>query len=270
LFRVRCRNIDRRDRRVRLRRSCSMILGSAVRTRRGVYGRKGSWCGERLGDRLHWLSVFGVLYSSVHLEFGRHGMSLNSRDKVDILAEALADLVQDNAQAASERIKANYPFEARPSVKRSWTPSRALAIFRRDGFVDRYSGRRLVYPGTLKVLSLLIPTVFPEHPSWKMSETHFAYWELFPTMDHILPVARGGSDTEENLVTTSFLRNQAKSSWTLEELGWVIHPAGDIEKWDGLLGATCSLVASRPELLANKYLRTWHDAALNSACRTSR
>ncbi|MFF0818704.1 HNH endonuclease [Rhodococcus sp. NPDC003318] len=52
-----------------------------------------------------------------------------------------------------------------------------------------------------------------------MSQTHFAYWELFPTIDHIVPVTRGGADDESNWVTTSMLRNSAKAHWTLDELG---------------------------------------------------
>ena len=53
-----------------------------------------------------------------------------------------------------------------------------------------------------------------------MSEGHMAYWELFPTIDHILPVARGGLDSEENLVCCSMLTNSIKSNWTLEQLQW--------------------------------------------------
>ena len=69
-----------------------------------------------------------------------------------------------------------------------------------------------------------------------MSETHMIYWELFPTVDHVVPIARGGGDDESNWVTTSMLHNSAKSNWKLEELGWQLLPAGDIEQWDGLLG----------------------------------
>lgn len=80
-------------------------------------------------------------------------------------------------------------------------------------------------------------------------------------MDHVVPIARGGDHGDENLVTTSFLRNQAKSSWTLEELGWTLHPPGNISEWDGLLSSTSRLVALRPELLGDKYLHGWHVAA---------
>lgn len=196
--------------------------------------------------------------------FGRPVMTSPLRDKVDVLAEALADLSRGDERSASERISAGYAFEARVRAKRTWSPARSLVIFRRDGFVDRYSGKRLVYPGALRVLSRLLPETFPAHPNWKMSATHFAYWELFPTLDHIVPIGRGGTDSEDNLVTTSFLRNQAKSSWALEKLGWTLHRPGSIHEWDGLMSATSSLIAARPSLLEDDtYLRGWHTAASN-------
>lgn len=68
-----------------------------------------------------------------------------------------------------------------------------------------------------------------------MDKTHPAYWELFPALDHVLPVCRGGRDDQDNLVSTSMLRNSTKSNWTLDELGWSIHPPGDMKHWDGLL-----------------------------------
>jgi hypothetical protein len=68
-----------------------------------------------------------------------------------------------------------------------------------------------------------------------MINTHPAYWELFPTLDHVVPIARGGWDDEANLVSTSTLHNSAKANWTLEELGWSLHPPGALSQWDGLL-----------------------------------
>jgi len=109
-------------------------------------------------------------------------------------------------------------------------------IFIRDGFIDRYSGTRLIFPGVLRVLSKLLRTDFPFHPNWKMSATHPAYWELFPTIDHVVPVTRGGVYDESNWVTTSQLRNSAKGLWTLDELGWELYPPGDYASWNGLMG----------------------------------
>ena len=46
------------------------------------------------------------------------------------------------------------------------------------------------------------------------------YWELIATIDHYLPVTRGGVDAPPNWMTTSQARNSAKLNWTVDELGW--------------------------------------------------
>ena len=182
-------------------------------------------------------------------------------NKYEVIAQALEHLMRGKSESASACITTYYPFIPRKNHKRSWTQYRALSIFYRDGFIDRYTGDRLVYPGALRVLSLMIPDDFPAHPNWKMSETHMAYWELFPTLDHIQPIGRGGEDTNENIVTTSMLRNQAKSNWTLDELGWKLHSAGNTNDWDGLLLTTTNMVEANQELLNDNYLHQWHIAA---------
>lgn len=136
---------------------------------------------------------------------------------MDTICRALSQ--GDHKQAASIA-SAEYPFVAPAKVKRRYTETEMMRVFVRDGFIDRYSGQRLVFPGTLRLLSQLMPEQFPAHKNWKMSESHVVFWELFPTIDHVVPVARGGADEERNWVTTSMLRNSAKAQWTLDELGW--------------------------------------------------
>jgi hypothetical protein len=109
--------------------------------------------------------------------------------------------------------------------------------------------------------SLLLPEAFPFHPNWKMDLTHPAFWELYPTIDHVLPIARGGIDSEKNWVTTSQLRNSAKANWTLEELSWKLVPPGNVDEWDGLIGWFVDFIEEHDDLRANKYLRTWLRAA---------
>ena len=120
----------------------------------------------------------------------------------------------------------------------------------------------LSFRALLRLLSRLLPSEFPFHPNWKMTETHMVYWELFPTVDHIVPIARGGADDETNWATTSMLRNSAKSNWTLEELGWQLVPAGDLREWDGLLTWFVEFLKRNQSHLADKYIRRWHRAAL--------
>lgn len=184
------------------------------------------------------------------------GETMEDRTNViKIICEALSS---GDTSGASEIAWRHYPFIAPPAVARKFTEAQALRVFVRDGFVDRYSGNRLLFPPVLRLLSILLPGVFPFHRNWKMSETHPAYWELFPTLDHIIPVARGGPDQEDNLISTSMLRNSTKANWTLEELGWSIHPPGDMNQWDGML-VRC--IKKDSEIIKDKYISRWYRAA---------
>lgn len=171
-------------------------------------------------------------------------------------------LLAGDPQTAAATARSGYPFAAPESTGRAYTESQCTTIFIRDGFIDRYSGTHLVFPGTVRLLSRLLPSEFPFHPNWKMTETHMVYWELFPTIDHIVPVARGGADDETNWVTTSMVRNSAKANWTLEELGWQLMPPGDFRQWDGLLGWFIEFLKQDQSHCADKYIRRWHRAAL--------
>lgn len=97
-----------------------------------------------------------------------------------------------------------------------------------------------------------------------MSETHSIYWELFPTIDHLIPVARGGNDNEDNWITTSMIRNSAKSNWTIEEIGWNLLDKGNLKDWDGLINIFLELCKRNPEFEQNKYVREWKTALLKA------
>jgi hypothetical protein len=90
------------------------------------------------------------------------------------------------------------------------------------------------------------------------------YWELFPTVDHVHPVARGGSDDESNWVTTSMLRNGAKSNWTIEELGWTLLEPPLEQAWDGLIAWFVRYLEQDQTHLADGYIRKWHRAAIRA------
>jgi hypothetical protein len=146
-------------------------------------------------------------------------------DKAAIIAVVSDALTRKDLSAASNIIASQYRFEAPPDqTEENVEPTEQaainpLAIFERDGYVDRYSGLRLVYPGALRLISMRLPNDFPWHPNWKMDECHFAYYELFPVLDHIWPRARGGKNVCENIATTSTVRNSAKANFSLKELG---------------------------------------------------
>ena len=181
--------------------------------------------------------------------------------KTQTIKAVCDSLLAGNIAAAAATARSGYPFVSPQSTGRNCTESQCTAVFIRDGFIDRYSGAHLVFPGTLRLLSRLLPSQFPFHPNWKMTETHMAYWELFPTVDHIIPIARGGADDDTNWVTTSMLRNSAKSNWTLEELGWHLVPPGDSKHWNGLLRWFVEFLKQDQSHLTDRYIRTWHRAA---------
>ncbi len=72
-----------------------------------------------------------------------------------------------------------------------------------------------------------------------------------------------GKDDESNWVTTSMLRNSAKANWTLDELGWVLLPDEQLNKWDGLTDWFVSLL-SKESQWGDPYIRRWELAALRS------
>ena len=115
--------------------------------------------------------------------------------------------------------------------------------------------------GTAEAIGALLPSEFPYHPNWKTDVTHPAYWEVGATIDHLVPVTRGGPDDESNWVTTSMARNSAKMNWTLDELGWQLHAPGNFAEWDGLMRWFVDTAPTIPVALKNGSIRQWHRAA---------
>ena len=136
-----------------------------------------------------------------------------------------------------------------------------MKVFIEDGFIDRYTGDRLVFPGALRLLHHILPEEFPFHPSWKIDSCHIAFWELFPTIDHRDPSARGGQHEIGNWVTVSMRTNPRKSIFRLDELDWALHPPGDLTVWDGMTAWFLRQYHARSELHSNIYLNRWAKAA---------
>jgi hypothetical protein len=187
-------------------------------------------------------------------------MSKEYSNKAQVLADVCFRLGSGERADAARILRDSYPFNPFTNAGRSWTPLEALKIFFRDRFRDRYTGQPLVFPGTLRIISLHLPSDFPYHPNWKTDECHLAYWELIPTLDHIVPVSRGGLDDKTNWVTTSMLKNASKSNFTLEELGWELLPEHHDSDWDGLTNWFAEEIHRKPELLNDPYVSRWSRA----------
>lgn len=185
-----------------------------------------------------------------------------TQDQSDTIERACQFVAANDLEAASQVIANEYPFAPLKKSGRRYTQREMTRVFARDGFIDRYRGTRLIFPPVLHLLSHYLPTEFPYHKNSKMSVGHVAYWELFPTVDHVIPVARGGTDSEENWVCCSWLTNSIKSNWTLEQLHWTLRHPGDIGAWDGMLGWFIQQVSRDPQVLERAYIKRWHSAAV--------
>lgn len=172
-----------------------------------------------------------------------------------MIAAACAALANDDSDAAASLLRNEYPFAPELVTKRKFRPLEYTRIFIRDGFVDRYTSQRLVFPPVLRLVSHSLPKAFPYHPNWKTHVTHPAYWEVGATIDHLIPVTRGGPDDPSNWYTTSMARNSAKMNCTLAELGWELKPPGDLRDWDGLLSWCIQYSVRHPEAVTDSGLR---------------
>ena len=181
------------------------------------------------------------------------------KDKSTIISNIFEALLNQDKETAKSTLLSEYPHKPFEIEKRSYTIAQRMEQFISDGFIDRYTGEKLLNPGILKVLSSFFPSEFPFHPHWKMTETHIAYWELTPTIDHIFPIAKGGKDDQSNWVTTSMKNNSIKSNYTIDEIHWELHPKGDIKKWDGLSSVFIKIVEANEELLTDNYIKTWYN-----------
>lgn len=187
-----------------------------------------------------------------------------TKDRSAVMSDIAAMLLAGNKTAAKTIICQEYPHTYYEIEKRAYTMAQKMNQFISDGFIDRYTGEKLLNPGILKILSNYFPNEFPYQPHWKMTDTHIAYWELVPTLDHIYPIAKGGHDDESNWVTTSMKNNSMKSNYTIDEIHWTLYPKGNIADWDGLTGVFLELVNNDKELLKDSYIKTWYRASKNA------
>ena len=176
------------------------------------------------------------------------------------IGTAFAMIGRGETSEAGELIQIEAPHQHHAISKRKMTDYEKLCIYLRDGFIDRYSGTQLLFPPILRIISSSLGTAFPFQKNWRMSECHIAYWKLVPTYDHIKPIAAGGKDIEENIVTTSQLKNSAKSNFELTDLGWRLHEPGLLEVWDGMIGEYRTHIGRNPDILRDPYVRSWDQA----------
>lgn len=180
--------------------------------------------------------------------------------KIDVLQKTAESICKRDYDSAKEYIHSGYPFMPVKRDARTYTVLEMMEQFYRDGFIDRYSGEKLLNPGILRVMSEKLGESFPYQAHWKTDECHMAYWDYQPTVDHIKPIALGGRDCAENWASTSMVNNSTKSNFTLEQLGWSLKEPGKIEDWDGLSSIFIKTVDGDESLLKVKKIKEWYVA----------
>jgi hypothetical protein len=94
--------------------------------------------------------------------------------KADTLAEVCMAVDVGSRSAAARLLREQLPFEPIERIERRYSKLQMMRIFNNDGLLDLYSGQRLVFPGTLRLISINFKDEFPFHSNWKTSESHFA------------------------------------------------------------------------------------------------
>lgn len=150
--------------------------------------------------------------------------------------------------------------KATPGSKRTSVPAAAqMAVYRRDNFTCRYCGRQTLFTPVVRLLSAMCPSVLPYHPHWKRSECHDIYWVYTVSLEHVIPVAAGGSNEPDNIATACYSCNDRKNSWSAEQLGWKLR-APVAGGWDGLSSSYPALYGAYIQgraASAEGYFRQW-------------
>lgn len=186
-------------------------------------------------------------------------------DLARLLTEAGGSAVLRGAEEGKRAILKGWPLSGTSPTSRSISDHQRLRVFKADGFRCRYTGDLLVLPAYLRALSALWPQAVPYHPNWKSDETHEAYWTHTASLEHIDPVAVGGAEAEGNWITTSMARNQVRSRYSLEALGWQVQPRQPLGGWDGGVGTFLAILEAFPSLLDGPhgtYLTRWQRLVL--------
>ncbi len=215
---------------------------------------------KRIKGVSSWYNATKRVFEEFRNGFPQDGKTEIYTDKnADILKQAAQYIRSDKCEEAGLIIRECYSYISTRRESRQYSRVQQIDQFFNDGFIDRYFGTKLINPGLLRLLSVKLPEDFPYHPNWKTDECHIAYWDYQPTMDHIIPIARGGRNESSNWVTTSMKGNLAKKNYTLEQLNWRLYPKGDIRKWDGLSELYVNIMEKEPELKRIKGAGDWYN-----------
>ena len=157
----------------------------------------------------------------------------NETNFIETIGSAVDMLLSNRTDDARRLLAPERPPGTPASFRKAPSYTVQARVFVRDHFTCRYCGRRTLFVPVLRAISSIVPDVLPYHPHWKMSDCHIAYWQYAASIDHVVPIARGGDATsDDNLVTSCYMCNSIKQNWLLDELHWQLLPISG-ERWDG-------------------------------------
>ncbi|WP_061217373.1 HNH endonuclease [Leptospira interrogans] len=78
----------------------------------------------------------------------------------------------------------------------------------------------------------------------------------------IVPIAKGGSDSYENLITTSMENNLLKFNFLLNEIEFVIKEKGNLKNWNGLIDWYKSYIQDKSIEFFDDSMKRWYNALI--------
>jgi len=147
-------------------------------------------------------------------------------------AEVLSTLAKDDPVKRPRFESSNSPPGLERAKRENLNNAIRARVYRRDGWRCRYCRRKLVVPGILELITTLCPGFNGLRPGHHMpyASTELAVERVYPNVDHVHAVAKGGPWLDEaNHVTACTPCNASKN----DRSGWV---PGEIvqDGWDGL------------------------------------
>jgi 5-methylcytosine-specific restriction endonuclease McrA len=111
-------------------------------------------------------------------------------------------------------------------------------VFRKDHYQCTYTGIKLINHPIIELLSYVLPEQWPYNNPPHGSDvgpknTHLLVWVLWPSVDHIVPVSRGGKNELSNYTTSNSKFNMFKGNILKENLGAEFIEPHD-KSWNGL------------------------------------
>jgi len=123
-----------------------------------------------------------------------------------------------------------------------------VAIFHRDHWHCRYCLEPVFFNPTLKLLEQMSPGHGYYHAHSKSGAKLSLFQRRFATADHIVPVANGGENSAENLVTACWecnldKRDRNPNEFTIRDVPAIVVAVN----WDGLSSIYAKLPGAKQE-----------------------